>query len=85
MWKIAEKALMCVKPHGSMRPSISEVIKEIQDAIVIEKEAEAVRQGSSAETARHSAKSSLNVGSLDFGVNQPYLCIDDSIARPTAR
>lgn len=85
MWKIAEKALMCVKPHGSMRPSISEVIKEIQDAIVIEKEAEAVRQGSSAETARHSAKSSLNMGSFDFGVNQPYLSIDDSIARPTAR
>ncbi|XP_075486971.1 putative LRR receptor-like serine/threonine-protein kinase At1g67720 [Primulina tabacum] len=85
VWKIAEKALMCIKPHGSMRPSISEVIKEIQDAIVMEKEAEAVRQSSSAETVRHSAKSSLNTGSLDFGVNQPYLSIDDSIARPTAR
>lgn len=85
MWKIAETALMCLKPYGSMRPSISEVIKEIQDAIVIEKVAEAVRQGSSAETARQSTNSSVNVGSLDFGVSQPYLSIDDSIAQPTAR
>ncbi|KAA8516513.1 hypothetical protein F0562_016981 [Nyssa sinensis] len=37
MWKIAEKALMCVQPHGSMRPSMSEVIKEIQDAISVER------------------------------------------------
>ncbi|KAH7842067.1 hypothetical protein Vadar_001083 [Vaccinium darrowii] len=44
MWKIAEKALMCVQPHGNMRPSMSEVIKEIQDAISIERGAEAVRE-----------------------------------------
>ncbi|KAK3433486.1 hypothetical protein EUGRSUZ_D01378, partial [Eucalyptus grandis] len=33
MRKIAEKALMCVQPNGHMRPSISEVLKEIQDAV----------------------------------------------------
>ncbi|GFP83743.1 probable LRR receptor-like serine/threonine-protein kinase at1g67720 [Phtheirospermum japonicum] len=86
MWKIAEKALMCVQPHGSMRPSISEVIKEIQDAITIEKGTDAVRDGSSDEISRHSVHSSLNLGgSLDMGASDHYLSIDDSIARPTAR
>lgn len=85
MWKIAEKALMCVQPHGSMRPSISEVIKEIQDAISIERGAETVREGSSDEISRQSVHSSLNLGSLDMGGGEHYLSIDDSIARPTAR
>ncbi|XP_057778995.1 probable LRR receptor-like serine/threonine-protein kinase At1g67720 [Salvia miltiorrhiza] len=86
MWKIAEKALMCVQPHGSMRPWMSEVIKEIQDALAIEKGAEAVREGSSDEISRRSAHSSLNLGSLDIGASDHhYLSIDESIARPTAR
>ncbi|KAL6507949.1 hypothetical protein OROGR_024144 [Orobanche gracilis] len=85
MWKIAEKALMCIQPHGSMRPSISEVIKEIQDAITIEKGTEAVRDASSDEISRHSVHSSLNLGSMDMGASDHYLSIDDSIARPTAR
>ncbi|KAL9153302.1 hypothetical protein ABFS82_10G039800 [Erythranthe guttata] len=86
MWKIAEKALMCVQPHGSMRPSISEVIKEIQDALAIEKGAENVREASSDEISRHSVHSSLNLGSLDIGASEHYLSIDDdSIAGPIAR
>ncbi|KAL1813172.1 probable LRR receptor-like serine/threonine-protein kinase At1g67720 [Daucus carota subsp. sativus] len=85
MWKIAEKALMCVQPHGNTRPSISEVIKEIQDAILIERGTEGVRHGSSEEMSRQSVHSSLHAGSLDFGASEHYLSIDDSIARPTAR
>ncbi|XP_019191300.1 PREDICTED: probable LRR receptor-like serine/threonine-protein kinase At1g67720 [Ipomoea nil] len=85
MWKIAEKALMCVQPHGSMRPSISEVIKEIQDALAIERGAEVVREGSSDDISKHSVHSSLNLGSIDLGTSEHYLSIDDSIARPTAR
>lgn len=85
MWKIAEKALMCVQPHGSMRPSISEVIKEVQDAILIERGAEAAREGSSDEISRHSVHSSLNMGSLDMGASEHYLSIDESITRPTPR
>lgn len=85
MWKIAEKALMCVQPHGNMRPSMSEVIKEIQDAISIERGAEAVREGNSDEISRHSVHSSLNLGPLDFAASDHYLSIDDSISRPTAR
>ncbi|CAL4996283.1 unnamed protein product [Urochloa decumbens] len=37
VWKIAEVAIMCVKPKGAQRPPISEVLKEIQDAIAIER------------------------------------------------
>ncbi|KAG5553772.1 hypothetical protein RHGRI_011601 [Rhododendron griersonianum] len=85
MWKIAEKALMCVQPHGNMRPSMSEVIKEIQDAISIERGAEAVREGNSDEISRHSVHSSLYMGSQDLGASDHYLSIDDSIARPTPR
>lgn len=85
MWKIAEKALMCVQPHGHMRPSISEVMKEVQDAILIEKEALAVREGTSDEMSRHSMNSSLNMGSLDYAGTDNYLLVDDSIARPAAR
>lgn len=76
---------MCVQPHGSMRPSISEVIKEIQDAIAIERGAEAVREGSSDDISRHSMHSSLHAGSMDLGASDHYLSIDESITRPTAR
>lgn len=76
---------MCVQPHGSMRPSISEVIKEIQDAISIERGAEAVREGSSDDISRHSMHSSLHTGSMDLGASDHYLSIDESITKPTAR
>ncbi|XP_071690581.1 probable LRR receptor-like serine/threonine-protein kinase At1g67720 [Rutidosis leptorrhynchoides] len=83
MWKIAEKALMCVQPHGNMRPSMSEVIKEIQDAISIERGVQAAaRERSSDELSRYSA---LNMGSLDLGANDQDLTIDESFARPGPR
>ncbi|KAJ9181626.1 hypothetical protein P3X46_009738 [Hevea brasiliensis] len=85
MWKIAEKALMCVQPHGHMRPSISEVLKEIQDAILIEREAVAVREGNSDDMSRNSVRSSLNLGSLEFGGTENYLSLDATVAQPTAR
>ncbi|KAK0585494.1 hypothetical protein LWI29_029421 [Acer saccharum] len=67
MWKIAEKALMCVQCHGNMRPSISEVLKDVQDAILIEREAAITREGNSDEMSRNSVHSSLNMSSLDMG------------------
>jgi hypothetical protein len=39
VWKVTEIALMCVKSSRIERPSISEVLKEIQDAIMIEQKA----------------------------------------------
>ncbi|XWS59725.1 hypothetical protein CRYUN_Cryun08bG0146600 [Craigia yunnanensis] len=85
MWKIAEKALNCVQPHGRMRPSISEVLKEIQDAILIEKEGMVVREGNSDDMSRNSANSSYIPGSLDLVGTDSYLSLDESIARPAAR
>ncbi|KAF7818578.1 putative LRR receptor-like serine/threonine-protein kinase [Senna tora] len=85
MWKIAEKALMCVQPHGHMRPSISEVLKEIQDAISIERATETIREGNSDEMSRQSIHSSMNMGSMDLGGTENYLSIDESISQPTAR
>ncbi|KAL2933797.1 hypothetical protein RDABS01_016916 [Bienertia sinuspersici] len=85
MWKIAEKALMCVQAHGHMRPSISEVLKEVQDAIMIEKETRGTREGNSDDISRQSLHSSIQLGSMDLGPTDSYLSIDESIARPTAR
>ncbi|KAL9331937.1 hypothetical protein ACSQ67_001547 [Phaseolus vulgaris] len=85
MWKIAEKALMCVQPHGHMRPSISEVLKEVQDAISIERQAEALREGNSDDLSKNSFHSSLNMGSIDLVGTESYLSIDESVAQPTAR
>lgn len=83
MWKIAEKALMCVQPHGHMRPSISEVLKEIQDAIAIEREAEGNSEELPVRNSGHA--SSMNMGSMDFSATENYISIDESIAQPTAR
>ncbi|CAH9131765.1 unnamed protein product [Cuscuta epithymum] len=85
MWKIAEKALMCVQPHGSMRPSISEVLKDIQDALAIERGAEGLRDGSSDDISKQSIYSSLNLSSMDLGPSEHCLSIDESVARPSAR
>ncbi|GMI71272.1 Salt Induced Malectin-like domain-containing Protein1 [Hibiscus trionum] len=85
MWKIAEKALNCVQPHGHLRPSISEVLKEIQDAILIEKEGMMVREGNSDEMSRQSAISFLNPGSADMIGTDNYLSLDESIVRPVPR
>ncbi|RZC78812.1 hypothetical protein C5167_003047 [Papaver somniferum] len=84
IWKIAEKALMCVQPHGSMRPSISEVLKEIQDAIMIEREMEAAKDGNN-DLSRSTINSNMGLGSMDLGFNEPYLLLDESTVQPTAR
>lgn len=81
MWKVAEKALMCVQPHGNTRPSMSEVIKEIQDAILIER---GVGESSSEEISHTSFQSSLNMGLLDVRVD-PYVSFHESMALPSAR
>ncbi|KAF6134829.1 hypothetical protein GIB67_002230 [Kingdonia uniflora] len=87
MWKIAEKAMMCVQSHGSMRPSISEVLKEIQDALLIEKEADAAREGNFDDLSRSSLHSSTNMGmgSMDPGATESNILFDDSLSQPSAR
>lgn len=75
---------MCVQPHGHMRPSISEVLKEIQDALSIEREALAAREGLS-DLSRNSFHSSVNMDAFDIPGTENYVAIDESIAQPTAR
>ena len=74
---------MCVQAHGHMRPSISEVLKEIQDAIMIQKEAQGIREGNSDNISRHSLHSSIQMGSL--APTDSQLAIDDSISTPLPR
>lgn len=76
---------MCVQPHGHMRPSISEVLREIQDAIYIEKEGMAVRDANSYDLSRNSIHSFINLGSIDLGGTESHLSMDESFAQPTAR
>ena len=76
---------MCVQPHGYMRPSISEVLKEIQDAISMEREGAVGRDGHSDDTSRNSAHSSLVLGSLDVGGADNLLSLDESVAQPVPR
>ncbi|KAF3785519.1 putative LRR receptor-like serine/threonine-protein kinase [Nymphaea thermarum] len=86
VWKIAEKAMMCVQPHGRFRPTISEVLKEIQEAISIERGG----SGSGGEDdfdmlSRNSRHSSINVSPLELAVSDSYLLLDESVVLPTAR
>ncbi|XXG66060.1 hypothetical protein AAC387_Pa05g3611 [Persea americana] len=84
VWKVAEKAMMCVQPYGRLRPSMSEVLKEIQEAISIERGRELAEEGNSATIS--SSEQSLNhTGSQDFCSCEPFLTLDDPIAVPTAR
>ncbi|KAF9593403.1 hypothetical protein IFM89_022664 [Coptis chinensis] len=84
VWKIAEKAMMCVQSHGSIRPSISEVLKDIQDAIMIERGTEEARESKYGDLLV-STNSSTKLGSPEMGVTEPYVSFDESIPQPTAR
>lgn len=85
VWKIAEKAMLCVQPCGSHRPSISEVLKDIQEAMSIEKGSALGRDGNSDALSRNSIDSPGNAGSQDFERLEPYASFDDSVIKPTAR
>ncbi|XP_058110175.1 probable LRR receptor-like serine/threonine-protein kinase At1g67720 isoform X2 [Magnolia sinica] len=83
MWKITEKALLCVQPNGRLRPPISEVLKEIQEALLIERRSELGEEGDSGTI--ESAHSASHAGSQDLGVFEPYISYEDPVAIPTAR
>ncbi|KAK9154147.1 hypothetical protein Sjap_001627 [Stephania japonica] len=85
VWKIAEKALLCVQNYGSSRPPMSEVLKEIQDAIRIERESEVAVDGNSNDPSKTSTSSSINLGTMDLVGAEPYIPFDESIVQPAAR
>ncbi|KAH7656848.1 Non-specific serine/threonine protein kinase protein [Dioscorea alata] len=66
VWKIAEKAIMCVKPQGTQRPPMSEVLKDIQEAIAIEQGSEQCGELPIDIFSKHSIGSSVNVEPMDL-------------------
>ncbi|KAK1270075.1 putative LRR receptor-like serine/threonine-protein kinase [Acorus gramineus] len=85
VWKIAEKALMCIQPHGSLRPSISEVVKGIQDAITLERGSNLITIDTPNGASRDSMHSSINVDPLDLAASEPNISFNDNILVPVAR
>lgn len=45
MWKMVELGMMCVEPRDYHRPSMTEVVQEIRDAIVIEEGSSVTARG----------------------------------------
>ncbi|KAF0889672.1 hypothetical protein E2562_030151 [Oryza meyeriana var. granulata] len=83
VWKIAEVATMCVKPKGVQRPSISEVLKEIQDAIAIERGPDLQRElPSSIQQLMSKTSPSVNTDSVDLEQNASF---DELLMRPGLR
>jgi hypothetical protein len=76
VWKIAEVAIMCVKPKGAQRPPISEVLKEIQDAIAIEQGPQQMQQ--------QLFMSSRSMGG-DGDLEQNAVSFDELLMRPGLR
>lgn len=82
VWKIAEVAIMCVKPKGAQRPPISEVLKEIQDAIAIEQGPQTQQQ---LFLSNRSMGGSNNTGDGDADLEQNAASFDELLMRPGLR
>ncbi|KAK3119527.1 hypothetical protein QOZ80_9AG0671790 [Eleusine coracana subsp. coracana] len=80
VWKIAEVAIMCVKPKGAQRPPISDVLKEIQDAIAIEQGPQMQQQ---LFMSNRSMDGSNNIG--DGDLEQNAASFDELLMRPGLR
>ncbi|KAG0603110.1 hypothetical protein M758_10G067600 [Ceratodon purpureus] len=61
MWKVAELGMMCVEPKGLNRPTISDVVREIQEAIALEETVQAPMSPFSLQSA--AARSPLSTPS----------------------
>eukprot|EP01018_Ginkgo_biloba_P024632 Gb_26498 [translate_table: standard] len=86
VWKIAEKAMFCVQPYGKLRPAMSDVVKEIQEAIEIEKESPSGGEEELFDMmSRHSRHSSILSSPLDYAASDPSFSVDESIVLPSAR
>jgi len=95
VWKIAEVAIMCVKPKGAQRPPISEVLKEIQDAIAIERGPQEMQRSiiqqqllvSNSNRSMGGASSSANnnSGSVAVDLEQNGASFDELLMRPGLR
>ena len=86
---------MCVKPKGAQRPPISEVVKEIQDAIAIERGPQEMQRStiqqqvlvSNSNRSMGGASSSANnnSGSVAVDLEQNGASFDELLMRPGLR
>ncbi|KAF3329925.1 putative LRR receptor-like serine/threonine-protein kinase [Carex littledalei] len=84
IWKIAETAILCVKPKGMQRPTISEVLKEIQEAILIEKRIHPDTEYPLGLISKKSMCSSVNMDNADLALSD-NASFDDLLLRPGLR
>lgn len=89
VWKIAEKAISCVQPYGSHRPTISDVLKEIQEAILIEKENEVENEAGediNTDMITSSMRSTVHIeDSVDTATPGRDMSLSDTVMLPVAR
>ncbi|XP_072953940.1 probable LRR receptor-like serine/threonine-protein kinase At1g67720 [Typha angustifolia] len=85
MWKIAETAIMCVKPHGIQRPTISEVLKDIQDAIAIERRSQPDGEALMETMSKKSACSSANLDPVELAASEQNASFNDFFLHPGLR
>jgi hypothetical protein len=84
VWKIAEVAIMCVKPKGAQRPPISEVLKEIQDAIAIERGPQEMQRSTIQQQLLVSSANN-NSGSVAVDLEHNGASFDELLMRPGLR
>lgn len=85
VWKIAEKAMFCAQPYGKLRPIMSDVVKEIQEAINIEKEYESADEELFDTMSSQSRHSSIIPNPLDCAESDLSVSLDDSFFLPSVR
>lgn len=39
MWRVVEAALACIEPFSAYRPSMADIVRELEDALIIENNA----------------------------------------------
>ncbi|KAG2578813.1 hypothetical protein PVAP13_6NG110300 [Panicum virgatum] len=91
VWKIAEVAIMCVKPKGAQRPPISEVLKEIQDAIAIERGPQEMQRSTTIQqqllvsSSNRSMGDSSSVNNNNLDLENNGVSFDELLMRPGLR
>lgn len=75
---------MCVKPKGAQRPPISEVLKEIQDAIAIERGPQEMQRSTIQQQLLVSSANN-NSGSVAVDLEQNGASFDELLMRPGLR
>lgn len=85
VWKFAEKAMLCVQSYGKLRPTMSDVVKEIQEAINIENEYESAEEELFDTMSSQSRHSSILPNPLDSAASDLSVSLDDSFFLPSVR